>query len=101
MKKPVIIIGVALLAALILGIVCATSGGFGLPVPGGITQQDEDPDGDCDEGDKRESRPDPDCNGVWYGTPTPGAARTPSARKTTAPAATKGSKPQPVTTRRR
>jgi hypothetical protein len=100
-KKPMIImLAVLLLAALAVGVICAANGGTGLPMPGGITQQDEDPDGDCDEGDKRESRPDPDCNGVWYGTPTPGAARTPATRKTTAPAATKGSVPRPGTTRR-
>jgi hypothetical protein len=97
MKKPVIIAALlVLLVALGCGI-WAANGGTGLPMPGGISQ-DEDPDGDCDAGDLRESKPDPDCNGLWLGTPTPGANRTPSARKTTAPAATKGSNPKPVVT---
>lgn len=42
----------------------------------------EQPDGDCDEGDKYESRPDPDCNGIWYGTPG-GVRRTPANKLTT------------------
>ena len=94
--KPIAVIAVVLLLVAALALcISATRGGLGLPMPGGITQQDEDPDGDCDEGDKRESRPDPDCNGVWYGTPTPGAARTPATRKTTAPAV-KPANPRPT-----
>jgi hypothetical protein len=88
------IVIVLFFALVALGISCVVTGGLGLPLPGGISQQEES-DGDCDAGDLRESKPDSDCNGLWLGTPTPGA------RKTTAPAATKGSAPKPATTRRR
>lgn len=95
MKKPVIIaVVLVLLTALGCGLYAA-SGGTGLPMPGGISQ-DDDADGDCDAGDLRESKPDADCNGLWLGTPTPAAGpKTPAARKTTAPAV------KPTGTRRR
>lgn len=65
----------------------------------GDEEDGEQPDGDCDEGDKYESRPDPDCNGIWYGTPAPGGVRkTPSNRLTTTK--TQPNKGAPITTRK-
>lgn len=88
-----IAVALLILALVGLGISCAVTGGLGLPF--GSTSQQEEP-GDCDAGDLRESKPDPDCNGLWLGTPTPGSAvRTPAARKTTAPAV-KPANPRPT-----
>jgi nitrous oxide reductase accessory protein NosL len=50
---------------------------------------------DCDWGDLHEKSPDPDCNGLWLGTPTAGP-RKPSARPVPTPV-----KPKTATTRRR
>ena len=77
--------GVVLAAACILGAVMG-NGGFG-PRPGTVV----DETGDCDAGDLREKTPDPDCHGLWLGTPTPGAKpKTPAAKpKTPAPRRTR------------
>lgn len=81
-----------LVALLLLGAVC--SSGFDNWRQPAVEQQ-EQPDGDCDEGDKYESVPDPDCNGVWYGTPRPAAS---PSRKAVNPARTPA---RPTATRRR
>lgn len=73
----------AVVAGLVVVALCgyaAQRGTFGTPP---AVEQTEAPDGDCDAGDLRESKPDPDCGGLWLGTPTP------AAKKTTAPAAPK------------
>lgn len=91
MSKTTKVVGVGavvLSGAFILGAVCG-NGGFG-PYPPVTTDQT----GDCDAGDLRESTPDPDCKGLWLGTPTPGA------KKTTPTPATK-IKPSPSRSRRR
>lgn len=89
---------IAVMAALAIvctiGVVCAN-------LPGNrwrpsVEQVEEQPDGDCDEGDKRESKPDPDCGILWIGTPTP-----PGVRRTVTPTKTKGPAAQPTPSRRR
>lgn len=83
-RKPLLVAG---LVSLVVFIACvcglwafdSTNGRSSTP---GV-EQTEAPDGDCDAGDLRESKPDPDCGGLWLGTPTP------AAKKTTAPAAPK------------
>jgi len=75
----------ALVVILLAGAVC--SGGLmdSWQRPPASEQTEEQPDGDCDEGDKYESVPDPDCNGIWYGTPRPAAS---PSRKAVTPART-------------
>jgi len=88
-------VGVTLLAlaALVLSIVslvgCNPNGADPGPVQAPVGQPD------CDWGDLHEKSPDPDCNGLWLGTPTAGPKK-PSARPIPTPA-----KPKTVTTRRR
>lgn len=82
----------ALGAAAALLCVAAAAGRCGYdattdPNPGVVVDQP----GDCDAGDLREKTPDPDCHGLWLGTPTPGAKKTqaPATRKTPAPRRTR------------
>lgn len=87
---------VAVVAALAL--VC-TIGAVCVNLPGNrwqpsVEQPEEQPDGDCDAGDLRESKPDPDCNGLWFGTPTP-----PGVRRTVVPTRTRA--PRVTPSRRR
>lgn len=87
--RIVLIITAVIVALCGVGVVCSQ---IAPNLPPSGYQPGEQPDGDCDEGDKRESRPDPDCNGIWYGTPAPTAA----AKKPTPAAA-----PKATGTRRR
>jgi hypothetical protein len=86
--KWTIAVVLALAGVLILGVICSA-------LPGNRWQpsvEQEQPDGDCDAGDLRESKPDPDCNGLWFGTPTPASSKkaTPAAsRRTPAPRKTR------------
>lgn len=68
--KAIGVAAVVLSGALICGAIIG-NGGFG-PHPGTVV----DETGDCDAGDLREKIPDPDCHGLWLGTPTPGAKKT-------------------------
>jgi hypothetical protein len=81
------IVAAVIVSALALGFACSGGGFQNGPTP--AAEQTEAPDGDCDAGDLRESKPDPDCGGLWLGTPTP------AAKRSTAPA----SRPTPRRTR--
>lgn len=81
------IVAAVIVATLALGFACSVGGSPEWPAS--VAEQTEAPDGDCDEGDKYESKPDPDCGGLWLGTPTP------AAKRSTAPA----SRPTPRRTR--
>lgn len=66
-----------LLAAATLTVVFAggaTLAACDRPAPAGVEQQPDGQDGDCDTGDLYESKPDPDCGGLWLGTPNPKTA---------------------------
>lgn len=87
MAKTAWIVAAVIVGTFTLGFACS-GGGFQNWRPP-AAEQTEAPDGDCDAGDLRESKPDPDCGGLWLGTPTP------AAKKTTAP----DKKPTPRRTR--
>jgi hypothetical protein len=80
-NKKMIVIGsvLFLLGALALGVLCSTGN-----LSGWRPNTTQDQPGDCDAGDLRESKPDPDCHGLWLGTPTPGAKKPSAAPKTPA-----------------
>lgn len=74
---------VAIAAAVLIVFACGLTLSSYQGGPASTTDQQTDDSGDCDAGDLRESKPDPDCHGLWLGTP---AARTkaPTVRKTAA-----------------
>ncbi len=71
MKK--IVIPAMLAAALFTGAAaCEPS-----DAPTGVEVNTDTPD--CDWGDLHEKKPDPDCGGLWFGTPSPAVKKTPGA----------------------
>lgn len=89
MKK--IVIPAMLAATLFTGAAACEPG----DAPAGVEVNTDTPD--CDLGDLYEKKPDPDCGGLWLGTPSPATKKTPGAP---APAPTRAKKPTTTRTRR-